>query len=112
MENKALGKVPVGDIAHFNERRGFERLYANNQAAQARAVMFLVGFMAMHEEFGNAHERSAEVASALRVVLRDFVTTFPDFMSPSPVERGFGGGNYTPDERLLRSVNDSLEGLG
>jgi len=63
--------------------------------------MFLVGFLALHQEFGNAHDRSPQVAAALKTVLRDFVTTFPEFMGPV-------SGDYAPNESLVRAVNDSL----
>jgi hypothetical protein len=105
MVNWALGEVPAGDTAHFSERRGFERLYHKNPHAQERGAMFLVGFIALHEESGEAHDKSPEVAAALRLALADFVGTYPEFLLEGDSEFG----HFKPQPEVIAAVRDVLD---
>lgn len=107
--NKALADAPVADFAHFNERRGFERTYVQNPDAQARGARFLLGLLALHQEFGPVSPDSAIILKGLKAALRDYTARFPEFLTRSEVAGELGGGIYAPDPLLLENLRHTLE---
>ncbi len=58
----------------------FEALYKGNPVAQAHFVENLLGFRAVHSEFGPADDDSTEIVKEIETVINAFSAAFPDYL--------------------------------